>query len=43
MKVDFNRALAGIVGLTEGDAATSVEASLSGSRRERERPEEARC
>ncbi len=31
LRVDFNRALAGVVGLTEGDAATSVQASLSGS------------
>ncbi|MGA2043249.1 MAG: efflux RND transporter permease subunit [Roseiarcus sp.] len=31
LKVDFNRELAGVVGLTEGDAATSVQATLSGS------------
>ncbi|MEL6060065.1 MULTISPECIES: efflux RND transporter permease subunit [unclassified Methylobacterium] len=31
LHVDFNRALAGVVGLTEGDAATSIQASLSGS------------
>ena len=31
LKVDFNRALAGVVGLTEGDAAQSIQASLSGS------------
>jgi multidrug efflux pump subunit AcrB len=31
LRVDFNRALAGVVGLTEGDAAASVQASLSGS------------
>ncbi|MFB0489931.1 multidrug efflux pump subunit AcrB [Methylobacterium sp. OAE515] len=31
LRVDFNRALAGVVGLTEGDAASSVQASLSGS------------
>jgi len=31
LRVDFNRALAGVVGLTEGDAATSIQASLSGS------------
>jgi multidrug efflux pump subunit AcrB len=31
VKVDFNRELAGVVGLTENDAATSVQATLSGS------------
>ena len=31
LKVNFNRALAGVVGLTEGDAAQSIQASLSGS------------
>ncbi len=31
LKVDFNRELAGVVGLTEGDASTSVQATLSGS------------
>ncbi|MCJ2134005.1 efflux RND transporter permease subunit [Methylobacterium sp. J-026] len=31
LRVDFNRALAGVVGLTEGDAATSIQATLSGS------------
>jgi multidrug efflux pump subunit AcrB len=31
LKVDFNRELAGVVGLTEGDAATSIQATLSGS------------
>jgi multidrug efflux pump subunit AcrB len=31
LKVDFNRDLAGIVGLTESDAATSVQATLSGT------------
>lgn len=31
LRVDFNRALAGVIGLTEGDAATSIQASLSGS------------
>jgi multidrug efflux pump subunit AcrB len=31
LKVEFNRALAGVVGLTEGDAASSIQASLSGS------------
>jgi multidrug efflux pump subunit AcrB len=31
LKVDFNRDLAGLVGLTEGDAATSIQATLSGS------------
>jgi multidrug efflux pump subunit AcrB len=31
LKVDFNRELAGVVGLTEADAATSVQATLSGS------------
>jgi multidrug efflux pump subunit AcrB len=31
LKVDFNRELAGVVGLTEGDAASSIEATLSGS------------
>src|SRR5277367_259897 len=31
MKVDFNRELAGVVGLTESDASTSVQATLSGS------------
>src|SRR3984885_12780846 len=31
MKVDFNRELAGVVGLTENDASTSIQATLSGS------------
>jgi multidrug efflux pump subunit AcrB len=31
VRVDFNRELAGVVGLTEEDAATSVQATLSGS------------
>jgi multidrug efflux pump subunit AcrB len=31
LKVDFNRELAGLVGLTEGDAASSIQATLSGS------------
>src|SRR5271156_4937971 len=31
LKVDFNRELAGVVGLTEGDAATAIQATLSGS------------
>ena len=31
MKVDFNRELAGVVGLTESDASTSIQATLSGS------------
>jgi len=31
LKVDFNRELAGVVGLTEGDAATSIQATLSGT------------
>ena len=31
LKVDFNRELAGVVGLTEGDAASSIQATLSGS------------
>ena len=31
IKVDFNRDLAGVVGLTEQDAATSIQATLSGS------------
>ena len=31
LKVDFNRELAGVVGLTETDAATSIQATLSGS------------
>jgi multidrug efflux pump subunit AcrB len=31
LKVDFNRELAGIVGLTESDAASSIQATLSGS------------
>ena len=31
LKVDFNRELAGVVGLTEEDAATSIQATLSGS------------
>ncbi len=31
LKIDFNRELAGVVGLTEGDAATSIQATLSGS------------
>ncbi len=31
LKVDFNRELAGVVGLTEGDAAGSIQATLSGS------------
>ena len=30
-KVDFNRELAGVVGLTESDAASSIQATLSGS------------
>jgi multidrug efflux pump subunit AcrB len=31
LKVDFNRELAGVVGLTENDASTSIQATLSGS------------
>ncbi|RZM08387.1 MAG: efflux RND transporter permease subunit, partial [Sphingomonas sp.] len=31
LRVDFDRALAGVVGLTEGDAAASLQATLSGS------------
>jgi multidrug efflux pump subunit AcrB len=31
LKVDFNRELAGVVGLTEGDASASLQATLSGS------------
>jgi multidrug efflux pump subunit AcrB len=31
LRVDFNRELAGVVGLTEGDAASSIQATLSGS------------
>ena len=31
LKVDFNRELAGVVGLTEGDAAASIQTTLSGS------------
>src|ERR1700733_15265395 len=31
LKVDFNRELAGVVGLMESDAATSIQATLSGS------------
>ncbi len=31
LKVDFNRDLAGVVGLMESDAATSIQATLSGS------------
>ncbi len=31
LKVDFNRDMAGTVGLTEGDAANSLQATLSGS------------
>ncbi|WP_158815714.1 efflux RND transporter permease subunit [Methylocapsa sp. S129] len=31
LKVDFNRELAGVVGLTESDAAASIQATLSGS------------
>ncbi len=31
LKVDFNRELAGVVGLTEGDASSSIQATLSGS------------
>jgi multidrug efflux pump subunit AcrB len=31
LKVDFNRELAGVVGLTEGDASASIQATLSGS------------
>ena len=31
LKVDFNRELAGVVGLSESDAATSLQATLSGS------------
>ena len=31
LKVDFNRELAGLVGLTESDAASSIQATLSGS------------
>jgi multidrug efflux pump subunit AcrB len=31
LKVDFNRELAGVVGLTENDASTSLQATLSGS------------
>jgi multidrug efflux pump subunit AcrB len=31
LKVDFNRELAGVVGLTESDAAAAIQATLSGS------------
>ena len=31
IKVDFNRELAGLVGLTEGDASSNIQATLSGS------------
>ena len=31
LKVEFNRELAGVVGLTENDASTSIQATLSGS------------
>ena len=31
LKIDFNRELAGVVGLTEDDASTSIQATLSGS------------
>ncbi len=31
LKVEFNREFAGVVGLTEGDASTSIQATLSGS------------
>ncbi len=31
LKVDFDRELAGVVGLTEGDASSSLQATLSGS------------
>ncbi len=31
LKVEFNRELAGMVGLTEGDASSSIQATLSGS------------
>jgi multidrug efflux pump subunit AcrB len=31
LKIDFNREMAGVVGLTEGDASTSIQATLSGS------------
>jgi multidrug efflux pump subunit AcrB len=31
LKVDFNRELAGVVGLTESDASTSIQSTLSGS------------
>ncbi len=31
LKVDFNREFAGVVGLTENDASTSIQATLSGS------------
>ena len=31
IKVDFNRELAGVVGLTESDASTNIQATLSGS------------
>ncbi len=31
LKVNFNRELAGVVGLTESDASTSIQATLSGS------------
>jgi multidrug efflux pump subunit AcrB len=31
LRVDFNRELAGVVGLTESDASTSIQATLSGS------------
>ncbi|HTZ67847.1 MAG TPA: efflux RND transporter permease subunit, partial [Roseiarcus sp.] len=31
LKVDFNRELAGVVGLTENNASTSIQATLSGS------------
>ena len=31
LKIDFNREFAGVVGLTEDDASTSIQATLSGS------------
>ena len=31
LKVDFNREMAGVVGMTESDAASSIQATLSGS------------
>ena len=35
LKIDFNRELAGVVGLTEDDASTSIQATLSGQHPDR--------